>query len=94
MKTILGYISTSALETMRAGDKCSAAVMPTPEGDWRHPIIDGSAIERESGMTIKELQSALSAALEWIDAIPKDVAAKLPTMPGFDRDWAENLLDR
>lgn len=39
---------------------------------------------------IKELQTALGAALEFIDAIPPDVA--LPAMPGFDRDWAESLL--
>lgn len=39
---------------------------------------------------IKELQSALRLALDWIDAVPKDIP--LPTMPGFDRDWAESLL--
>lgn len=42
---------------------------------------------------IKELVSALSASLEWIDAIPEEAAASLPVMPGFDRDWASNLLD-
>lgn len=40
MKKILGYISTSALQTLRAGDKCSAAVMQKTEGDWKHPIIE------------------------------------------------------
>lgn len=42
---------------------------------------------------IRELQSALSAALEWIDAVPKDVVSKLPGMPGFDRDWANSLVE-
>lgn len=32
------------------------------------------------------------AALDYIDALPKDVVASLPAMPGFDRDWAENVL--
>ncbi len=29
-----------------------------------------------------------------IDSIPKNVAAAFPAMPGFDRDWAENLTQR
>lgn len=29
-------------------------------------------------------------ALEYIDAIPKGV--EFPTMPGFDRDWAEDVI--
>lgn len=32
------------------------------------------------------------AALDWIDALPADVVARLPAMPGFDRDEAENIL--
>lgn len=32
------------------------------------------------------------AALDWIDALPADVVARLPAMPGFDRDAAEELL--
>lgn len=33
-------------------------------------------------------------ALEWIDAVPKEVAASLPVMPGFDRDWANQVIER
>lgn len=29
-------------------------------------------------------------ALEWIDAVPDD--AQLPAMPGFDRDWADEIV--
>lgn len=39
---------------------------------------------------IAELRAALRSSLGWIDAVPTD--APLPTMPGFDRDWAESLL--
>ena len=39
---------------------------------------------------VKELQSALSAALEWIDAVPG--SAIPPVMPGFDREWADALI--
>jgi len=34
------------------------------------------------------------AALDYIDALPSDVVATLPMMPGFDRDWAEDVLNR
>lgn len=40
----------------------------------------------------KELLEALVAALEWIDAVPSDT--ELPTMPGFDRDEVDALIDR
>ena len=36
------------------------------------------------------LREALIAALEWIDAVPKDLP--LPAMPGFDRDDVDALL--
>lgn len=39
-----------------------------------------------------EIKEVARAALEYIDALPSDVAAALPAMPGFDRDWAENVL--
>jgi hypothetical protein len=40
--------------------------------------------------TEAQLRFYLSAALEYIDAIPKDI--ELPAMPGFDRDEADQLL--
>jgi hypothetical protein len=39
-----------------------------------------------------DLLKLAEAALEYIDAIPKDIA--LPAMPGFDRDWANDVLSR
>lgn len=41
--------------------------------------------------TNKALLEALVAALEWIDAVPSDTP--LPTMPGFDRDKVDELID-
>lgn len=38
-----------------------------------------------------ELLEALEAALEWIDAVPADTV--LPAMPGFDRDWADAIVE-
>jgi hypothetical protein len=43
-------------------------------------------------MTSEKLALYLRAALEWIDAVPKDVADRLPAMPGFDRDEADAAL--
>ncbi|MFK4131940.1 hypothetical protein ACI2KR_06550 [Pseudomonas luteola] len=36
-------------------------------------------------------EQALRKALDWIDGVPQDLA--LPTMPGFDRDWLESMMD-
>jgi len=41
---------------------------------------------------MKELISVAQAALDYIDALPSDVVAKFPAMPGFDRDWATNVI--
>jgi len=41
---------------------------------------------------IDRLREALSWALEYIDAIPSDSAAKFPAMPGFDRDYVNGVL--
>lgn len=40
----------------------------------------------------KELIAVARAALDYIDAIPPEIAASFPVMPGFDRDWAEEVL--
>ena len=41
---------------------------------------------------IKQLIEVLDAQQEWIDAVPEDTA--LPAMPGFDRDWANGVLEQ
>jgi hypothetical protein len=40
---------------------------------------------------VSDILKVAEAMLEWIDAMPKDMA--LPAMPGFDRDWAECVLE-
>ncbi|ENK7136041.1 hypothetical protein AB3Y72_001530 [Enterobacter roggenkampii] len=39
-----------------------------------------------------DLLEALQAAMDYIDAIPKDIA--LPAMPGFDRDWVDGVISK
>lgn len=38
-----------------------------------------------------EVLEVIKAQKRWIDAVPKDVV--LPTMPGFNRDWAEEVAN-
>lgn len=40
-----------------------------------------------------DLLVVAKAAFEWIDAVPSEVVASLPTMPGIDRDWANTIMD-
>lgn len=42
-------------------------------------------------LTDEALIEALEDALAWIDAVPADTA--LPTMPGFDRDRVDAMID-
>jgi hypothetical protein len=41
---------------------------------------------------IPDVSAVARAALDYIDALPDKVVASLPAMPGFDRDWAEEVL--
>ena len=43
---------------------------------------------------IKELVYVVNALLEYIDAIPSDIAATFPAMPGIDRDFIDNILNK
>lgn len=47
--------------------------------------------EKDDKTLIMELKSALEATLAYIDALPVDL--ELPSMPGFDRDWVESLIE-
>ena len=43
----------------------------------------------------KSIMAALEVAKamrDYIDALPTDVVAALPVMPGFDRDWADEVI--
>jgi len=39
-----------------------------------------------------ELVEVSRAGLEYIDAIPADIASAFDVMPGFSRDWAEDTI--
>ncbi|OLP74071.1 hypothetical protein AK812_SmicGene46495, partial [Symbiodinium microadriaticum] len=40
-----------------------------------------------------ELLEVVIAMRDYIDALPSDVVSRLPAMPGFDRDWANEVID-
>lgn len=44
------------------------------------------------GKYIAALKGVAVAALEWIDAVPPEQRASLPEMPGFNREWADNVI--
>ena len=41
----------------------------------------------------KELLRVAKGYKEYILALPDDVVAKLPAMPGIDGDWADTVID-
>lgn len=47
---------------------------------------------RELEQRNRELVEALKCALKWIDSVPKET--QLPVMPGFDRDYFNDLLSK
>ncbi|CAI1788404.1 Uncharacterised protein [Serratia entomophila] len=54
---------------------------------WRHqPLFTAPTADAE-------LLDVAIALREWIDAVPSELAASLPTMPGVDRDWVDEVID-
>lgn len=43
---------------------------------------------------VSELKSCASHMITFIEAIPDDIASRFPAMPGIDRDWADEVLDK
>ena len=41
---------------------------------------------------LQDMLELLDCAFEWIDAVPDETP--LPAMPGFDRDWADDLMTK
>lgn len=57
--------------------------------EWQYWADEIESDLRKQYELSKQIIEALNAAMEWIDAVPSDT--KLPTMPGFDRDWVDNV---
>lgn len=50
------------------------------------------ALVADNTAPIPDVSAVARAALQYIDALPSEVVATLPAMPGFDRDWANEVL--
>jgi len=54
------------------------------------PVAPSRTKQADQSAIVAELAQSLRWALEWIDAVPGDTP--LPTMPGFDRGYVNELL--
>lgn len=52
---------------------------------------DDLSVAEEAAVEIQELRRAVRWALKYIDAMPCDCHSKV-AMPGFDREYVENLI--
>lgn len=50
------------------------------------------ALVADNAAPVPDVSAVARAALQYIDALPSEVVATLPAMPGFDRDWADEVL--
>ena len=55
------------------------------------PKNDESFSNMNLAAAAPEMYEIITALLEYIDAIPPEVVASLPTMPGVSRDWIESV---
>lgn len=68
-----------------------ASCSPIVDGTGSHTISRDEAVANANLIAAApELFELATLALQWIDAVPQD--APLPAMPGFDRDWANQVI--
>lgn len=72
----------------------SARAKARPDSGYAEAVAEAQQheIARLDGV-VAELRDALRCALNWIDAVPSESVASFPAMPGFSRDWVEDLLE-
>jgi len=51
-------------------------------------------LPQDTALVHKDLVRVVLAMRDYIDAIPDDAAAAFPVMPGFDRDWADEVVEK
>ena len=64
-----------------AANAVKRAIMELTE--LRAALVWGDGVNRD-------LLAALGYALDWVDAVPAETP--LPAMPGFDRDWVDEVI--
>ena len=48
-------------------------------------------VRKDDEVLIRQLTDLVQAQHDYIMALPADVVASLPAMPGFDGDWADTI---
>jgi len=75
------------IEEMRRDiEKWEGHILLTSEEYCVHLLAEIDRLQAK----LEKTRAALTAALEWIDAVPGETP--LPAMPGFDRDEVEGVL--
>lgn len=86
---------------MGFGDKpcedCGSSTDYCSECSTCHACLGQSRISNEAKLSQilsqrDELLEVVKAMRQWIDAVPSNTP--LPAMPGFDRDWADSVIDQ
>jgi len=87
MKTTNAFIACQCDQAGEIVEFCAAQPVQ-PAHAQAKPI---NADSRDAGKDLLELAIAQQ---KYIHALPSNIVASLPTMPGFDGDWAETVLRR
>jgi hypothetical protein len=62
--------------------------------EYKNGHFDARHKAAELAITYDELLEITIAMRDYIDAIPDYLADQFPAMPGFDRDWADGVIER
>lgn len=82
--------STLRVSHGQAPAQAAPTTQPAPQQEAQEPV----AWRLVPADATDDLLKVALAYKDYIDALPSDVAAALPAMPGIDGDWAAGVLDR
>lgn len=82
---------------MLTPEQITTDLIGTPESHpFRHLMVEAvrkvvSEVRKDDEALIRQLWDLVQSQHDYIMALPADVVASLPAMPGFDGDWADEV---
>jgi len=91
-KLIKNGLTMVSKQTLGLGEEIQAIYNKLNRSDQEHNLKPRFLEFNTPKKRYSDLKEVAVAMLEWIDAVPSDT--QLPSMPGFEREWVDEILAR
>lgn len=67
-------------------------IIKWPKDETKSLSVVVKVSDQTESLILTELLEVVIAMRDWIDSVPPNI--QLPVMPGFDRDWADEVIEK